>query len=140
MDVGDEVRHLVVYQVESVELTLESGLQPPESLLVGHGYPPRLAERVLDLLEFQHEGEDSPVAAHDLLREDGWQRRHRVRFGHLVVEQEGLPAAVLVLGLQQVDIESGDELLVVELGVARADGGVQVGTHRVFVDFAGWLL
>ena len=41
--------------------------------------------------------------------------------------------------LQEFDVETADELLLVELSVGRPDGGVEDGPHRVFVDVGGRL-
>ena len=74
MNVCYEMRHLVVRDVESVELALQVSVQPSELLLVRHGHTPRQTERVLDLFEFKHEGEYFSIACHDFFCEYGGQR------------------------------------------------------------------
>ena len=60
----------MVRQVEAVELGEQVGTQPAELLLVRHGYAPGQAQRVLDLLQFQHEAEDFVVVGHHFAREN----------------------------------------------------------------------
>ena len=71
VDVADEVGHLVVRQVEPVELGLEAGAEPPKLLLVAHSDAPGGSEHVLNLLQFEHEGENLVIIAHDFLSENG---------------------------------------------------------------------
>ena len=75
MDVGHKVGHLVVRQVEAMELGKQVGTQPSELLLVGHGDAPAQREHVLDLLQLEHEREDLVVIGHDFWGEDRGQRR-----------------------------------------------------------------
>ena len=73
VDVGDEVRHLVMREVEPVEFGLQVGAEPAELLLVRHGDAPGKRQRVLNLFELEHEGENFVVVVHHFLRENGRQ-------------------------------------------------------------------
>ena len=50
MNIRNEMGHLMVSKVESVEFSLQLGAQSTELLLVRHCGAPRETERVLDLL------------------------------------------------------------------------------------------
>ena len=109
-----EVRHFVVGQVEPVELSLQVGAQTTELLLVWHGNTPGEGEGVLDFFEFEHEREDLVVVVHHLFSED---RRQRSQIRHFIVKQECLPTAIFLGSLEKLDVESANELLLVELSV-----------------------
>ena len=72
--IANEVSHLVMCQIEPVELGLQVSRQPSELLLVRHGDTPAEGERVLDLLELEHEAEDFVVVAHHFLGENSRKR------------------------------------------------------------------
>jgi len=69
---------------------------------------------VLDFFEFEHEREDLVVVVHHLLGED---RRQRSQIRHFIVKQECLPTAIFLGSLEKLDVESANELLLVELSV-----------------------
>ena len=75
MDVGHKVSHLVMRQVEAMELGKQVRAQPAELLLVGHGDAPAQREHVLDLLQLEHERKDLVVIGHDFRGENRRQRR-----------------------------------------------------------------
>ena len=70
MDVGYKVGHLVMRQVEAMELGKQVRAQPTELLLVGHGDTPAYREHVLDLLQLEHKREDLVVVGHDFWSEN----------------------------------------------------------------------
>lgn len=74
VDVGHEVGHFVMGQVESVELSSETCIESSELLLILHGDTPGERQGVLNLLKLQHERENFVVVVHNLLREDRRQR------------------------------------------------------------------
>ena len=118
-------------QIESMEFSLQVGAEPTKLFLVWHRDSPGERKRVLDLFELEHEGEDFIVVVHDFF---GKNSRERGQVWHFVVQQEGFPASVLLRGLQQFDIQSTDELLLVELSITRSYRRVKIGSHRMLVD------
>lgn len=80
MDGRDEVKHLMVHEVETVEHSLHAFdlLEFMHILLVG---APRLGKLMLDSLKPPQEVEDFLVGFHDILSENSTQRSqitHRV--------------------------------------------------------------
>lgn len=70
VDVGDKVGHFVMCEVESMELSLQTGTEPPELLLVLHRDAPGEGQGVLDLLKLEHERKYFIVVVHHLFCED----------------------------------------------------------------------
>ena len=70
MDVRDEVGHLMVREVEPMELRLQRCGKPAERRSISHRKPPRNAQRMLNFLEFPHKTEDLQIVVHHFLCKD----------------------------------------------------------------------
>lgn len=113
VDVRHKVHHLMVTQVELVEVLLHSRdlFKLMTVLLV---LPPGLGKLVFDSLQSQEEVEYLLVALHNILGENG---RKGWEVVDSIIKHENLPTFVSRRALQQLDVESLQELWIVILRI-----------------------
>lgn len=122
MDSRDEVKHLMVHEVEAVEHSLHAFdlLEFMHILLVG---APRLGKLMLDSFQSPQEVENFLVGFHDILSENSTQRR---QITHSIIQREDLPSLITRAALQQLNSEPLLELRVMVLSIRLPDGTIQM--------------